>query len=130
VPILRAEQALADVELRHHGRSVKLKALVDTGASKSVISRRLADELGSFIPLERPYELRTADREGRLRITGQCLAEVVFEGIRVPGRAVFEVAENLREGVDLIIGRPEINAWGIIFTPEGPRRVPIEFEVL
>ena len=129
---MRAEQALADVELRHRGRSVRLKALVDTGASKSVISRRLADELGSFIPLERPYELRTADREGRLRITGQCLAEVVFEGIQVPGRAVFEVAENLREGVDLIIGRPEIDAWGIIFTPEGPRprKVPIEFEVL
>jgi len=129
---LRAEQALADVELRHRGRSVRLKALVDTGAGKSVISRHLADELGSFIPLERPYELRTADREGRLRITGQCLAEVVFEGIRVPGRVVFEVAENLREGVDLIIGRPEIDAWDIVFTPEGPRprKVPIEFEIL
>jgi hypothetical protein len=36
------------------------------------------------------------------------------------------------KGVDLIIGRPEIDAWGIVFTPEGPkpRRVPIEFEIL
>jgi len=129
---LRAEQALADVELRHRGRSVRLKALVDTGASKSVISRHLADELGSFIPLERPYELRTADREGRLRITGRCPAEVVFQGTEVPGRAVFEVAEILRKDVGLIIGRPEIDAWDIIFTPEGPRprKVPIEFEVL
>ena len=57
---------------------------------------------------------------------------MVFQGTEVPGRAVFEVAENLREGVDLIIGRPEIDAWDIVFTPEGPRprRVPIEFEVL
>jgi len=132
VPILRAEQALADVELRHRGRSVRLKALVDAGASKSIISKRLADELGSFIPLERPYELRTADREGRLRIVGRCMVEVAFQGTEVPGGAVFEVAENLREGVDLIIGRPEIDAWGIIFTPEGPRprKVLIEFEVL
>ena len=132
IPILRAEQALADVELRHRGRSVRLKALVDAGASKSIISKRLADELGSFIPLERPYELRTADREGRLRIVGRCMVEVAFQGTEVPGGAVFEVAENLREGVDLIIGRPEIDAWGIIFTPEGPRprKVPIEFEVL
>ncbi len=129
---MRAEQALAEVELRHRGRSIRLKALVDTGASKSVISKRLADELGSFIPLERPYELRTADEEGRLRIIGRCMVDVVFQGIEVPGGAVFEVAENLRKGMDLIIGRPEIDAWDVIFTPEGPRprKVPIEFEII
>jgi hypothetical protein len=57
---------------------------------------------------------------------------VVFQGVEVPGGAVFEVAENLREGVDLIIGRPEIDCWDIVFTPEGPkpRRAPIEFEIL
>jgi hypothetical protein len=57
---------------------------------------------------------------------------VVFQGVEVPGGAVFEVAENLRGGVDLIIGRPEIDSWGIVFTPEGPkpRRAPIEFEIL
>jgi hypothetical protein len=57
---------------------------------------------------------------------------VVFQGVEVPGGAVFEVAENLRKGVDLIIGRLEIDAWGMMFTPEGLklRRMPIEFEVL
>ena len=47
----------------------------------------------------------------------------------MPGGARFEVAENLREDVDHLIGRPEVDAWGIIFTPEGPgpRKVPIEF---
>jgi hypothetical protein len=55
-----------------------------------------------------------------------------IEGVEVPGGARFEVAENLREDVDLIIGRPEIDAWDITFTPEGPRprKVPIEFEVI
>jgi len=45
---------------------------------------------------------------------------------------VFEVAENLRADVELIIGRPEIDSWDIVFTPEGPkpRKVPIEFEII
>jgi hypothetical protein len=82
--------------------------------------------------LKEPYELRTADEGGRLRIVGYSRVEVAFQGVEVPGGAVFEVAENLRKGVDLIIGRPEIDSWGIVFTPEGPRlrKVPIEFEVL
>ena len=129
---MKTEQAIANVELRYKGKVVKLKALVDTGASKSVISKRLANELGAFIPIEEPYELKTADKEGRLRIIGYCRVDVVFQGVKVPGGAVFEVAENLREDIDLIIGRPEIDAWDIIFTPEGPRprKVPIEFEII
>jgi hypothetical protein len=129
---MKAEQALADVLIKYGERAVKVKALVDSGASKSVISRRLSREVGSFIPLSEPYELRTADKEGRLRIIGQCLVEVVFQGVKVPGRALFEVAENLREDLELVIGRPEIDAWDIIFTPEGPRprKVPIEFEIV
>jgi hypothetical protein len=129
---VKAEQALAEVELKFKDRRVKLKALVDTGSSRSVISKRLADYLGAFTPLEKPYELRTADRGGRLKVVGYCNVDVVFEGVEVPGGARFEVAENLREDVDLIIGRPEMDAWEITFTPEGPRprKVPIEFEVI
>ncbi|MEM0267112.1 MAG: retropepsin-like aspartic protease [Thermofilaceae archaeon] len=127
---MKPEQAIANVELRHRDKAVKIKALVDTGASKSIISKRLADELQSFISLREPYELRTADEKGRLKIVGRCMVDVVFQGVKVPGGAVFEVAENLR--ADLIIGRPEIDSWDIAFTPEGPkpRKVPIEFEII
>ncbi len=129
---MRVEQAFADVKLECDGRTVELKALVDTGASKSVISKRLAEELKAFIPLKEPYELRTADEGGRLEIVGRCMVDVVFQGVEVPGGAVFEVAENLRKDIELIIGRPEIDAWEIVFTPEGPRprKVPIEFEII
>lgn len=129
---MRAEQAYADVQLRFKDKSLRVKALVDTGASRSVASRRLAEELGSFMPLRKPYELRTTDKEGRLKVTGRCMTEVTFQGVEVPGGVVFEVAENLREDVQLIIGRPEIDAWNVIFTPEGPkpRKVPIEFEII
>lgn len=129
---MKPEHAFADIELKHADKSIVLKALVDTGASKSVISKRLADELGAFIPLRKPYELRTADEEGRLKVMGRCMVDVVFQGVEVPGGAVFEVAENLRRDAGLIIGRPEIDTWDIVFTPEGPkpRKIPIQFEIL
>ncbi len=129
---MKPEHATAGVKLSYGGKSVELKALVDTGASRSVISKRLADKLGALIPLKEPYELRTADEGGRLKIVGRCMVDVVFQGVKVPGGAVFEVAENLRKDVELIIGRPEVDSWDIIFTPEGPkpRKVPIEFEVI
>jgi len=128
--MMKPEQAVADVELRYGGRFVRVKALVDTGVSRSVISRRLADQLEVLMPLKKPYRLRTADK-GELRIIGFCNVNVRFQGVEVPGRARFEVAENMRE-VDLIIGRPEIDTWGIVFTPEGPkpRKISIEFEII
>jgi len=129
---VRWEESTAEVELRYGDRVVRVRALVDTGAGRSVMSKRLADKLSAFTPLRKPYELKTADREGRLRIIGFCNVDVAFQGVEVPGGARFEVAENLREGIDLIIGRPEIDSWGIVFTPEGPRlrKVPIEFVVI
>ncbi len=129
---MKLEQATARVKLSSGGKSIEVEVLVDTGASKSVVSKELAERLNALIPLKEPYEIRTADEEGRLRIVGRCMVDVEFQGVRVPGGAVFEVAENLRKGVDLIIGRPEIDSWGIVFTPEGPkpRKVPLEFEIM
>jgi len=129
---MKPEYIYADVELMHRSKVVRVKALVDTGASRSAISKRLADMLGCFIPLEKPYELRTADEGDRLRVIGKCIVGVVFQGVEVPGGAVFEVVENLRKDVDLIIGRTEIDSWDIVFTSEGPRprKVPIEFEIV
>jgi predicted aspartyl protease len=129
---MKPEQAFASVELKHGDRFMKLKALVDTGASKSIVSKRLSDKLNSFVPLKEPYELRTANEEGKLKIIGKCMVDIAFQGVKVPGGAVFEVAENLRKDVEIIVGRPEIDAWDIVFTPEGPkpRKVPIEFEII
>ncbi len=111
---------------------LRIKALVDTGASRSVISKTLSEKLGSFIPSERAYDVRTAEKEGRLKIVGHCITRMVFQGVEVPGEVIFEVAENLREDVQLAIGRPEMDAWDIVFTPEGPkpRKRPIEFEII
>jgi len=82
------------------------------GDSRSVMSRALSDKLGAFTPLRETYDLRTADEGGKLKVIGYSRVGIVFQGVEVPGGAAFEVAENLRKGVDLIIGRSEIDAWG------------------
>lgn len=129
---MKPEQVVADVEMGYRGRVIRRRCLVDTGGSRSVISKNIAEELGCLIHLSEPYELRTADKDGKLKVVGYCRVEITFQGVKVPGGAVFEVAENLREGTDLVIGRPEIDAWDIIFTSEGPKpkKVPIEFEII
>jgi len=129
---LRIEHALADVELEYRGRRIKKRALIDTGASKSIISKRLAMQLNAFMPLDEPYILRTADKDGKLIISGFARLKVKFQGVEIPGGCTFEVAENLREDIDVIIGRPEIDSWGIIFTTKGARlrKVPVEFDII
>ncbi|MHA1595137.1 MAG: aspartyl protease family protein [Candidatus Baldrarchaeia archaeon] len=42
---MRAEQVFAGVELKHEDKTISVRALVDTGASRSVISLRLARRL-------------------------------------------------------------------------------------
>jgi len=37
------------------------------------VAERLADKLQVFIPLSEPYELRTADEKGKLKIVGKSL---------------------------------------------------------
>jgi len=116
-----SKRVSAAVELRFRGKSVKLSALVDVNLSKSVVSKRVADELNSFVPLEETYEIEWSDKEERLRIVGRCIGEVIFQGVEVPGKVTFEVAENLCREADLIIGRPEADLWNIIFTSDGPK---------
>jgi predicted aspartyl protease len=61
---MKPDEVAAEVKLRFGDRSVKLKAVVDTGASRSVMSRALSDKLGAFTPLKEPYDSRTADEGG------------------------------------------------------------------
>jgi hypothetical protein len=61
---MKSDEVVAEVELRFGDKSVKLKAIVDTGASRSVMSRFLSDKLGAFTQLEESYDLRTADEGG------------------------------------------------------------------
>jgi hypothetical protein len=52
------------------------------------MSRALSDELGAFTPLEKPYDLRTADEGGRLRIVGYCRVGLFFRAWRCPAERI------------------------------------------
>ncbi len=124
------KHVMARVKLGYGDRPEEVEAIVDAGASVSVVSRRLAERLGCFRPAMKPYELRTAEEGGFVRIIGYRRATVALEGYEMPGETTFEAAENLSR--DLIIGRPEIDKWDVVFTPEGPRprKYPVELELI
>lgn len=63
---------------------------------------------------------------------GAAWLELYFKVLGCQAEQFLKLQKNLREGMNLLIGRPEINAWGIIFTSEGPRpkKVPIELEII
>lgn len=85
---MKPEQAVADVELRSGDKVIKLKGLVDTDASRSVISKRLSEKLDAFIRLKEPYNLKTADKEGKLRISGFSRLDVTFQGVKMPVKII------------------------------------------
>jgi len=67
------------------------------------------------VPYEKTREIGTAKEGGKLRLIGHfVVGKVVFEGVDIPIRvSLFEVAENLRGEVDLILGRDSIDLWNV-----------------
>jgi hypothetical protein len=116
---MRDEEVLAKVTLVKGVEVVNVTAIVDTGADVSIISRRLAEKLGCLSELEEVEEIETAKKGVTVRIVGYCIpSRIMFQGERVP-LTLFYVAEDLIE--DMIVGRHEIDLWGVVFTREGPR---------
>jgi hypothetical protein len=116
---MRDEEVLAKVTLVKGEEVVNVTAIVDTGADVSIISRRLAEKLGCLSELEEVEEIETAKKGVTVRIVGYCIpSRIMFQGERVP-LTLFYVAEDLIE--DMIVGRHEIDLWGVVFTREGPR---------
>jgi hypothetical protein len=116
---MRDEEVLAKVTLVKGVEVVNVTAIVDTGADVSIISRRLAEKLGCLSELEEVEEMETAKKGVTVRIVGYCIpSRIMFQGERVP-LTLFYVAEDLIE--DMIVGRHEIDLWGVVFTREGPR---------
>jgi hypothetical protein len=116
---MRDEEVLAKVTLVKGEEVVNVTAIVDTGADVSIISRRLAEKLGCLSELEEIEEIETAKKGVTVRIVGYCIpSRIMFQGERVP-LTLFYVAGDLIE--DMVVGRHEIDLWGVVFTREGPR---------
>jgi len=96
----------------------ELEAIFDTTIWPSVMSKKLAMEIGHYWELEDKHKYDLQITQGRkVRIIGHCTAIPEIAGCRlIP--ADFVVSDEV-EG--LTIGKGHIIQWDLIFTPEGPR---------
>jgi len=114
-------------------KDIEVDALFDTGASRSVISKDLADKIKRFIelPEKEKYKMGVAKEGITIEIIGKCNTIANIVGCEAPV-TTFEVTDGLPKGRDLIIGRPQLDEWGIQFTPEGPKpkKCPMVLELI
>lgn len=129
---MRDNQAIGKVRLTSDGQMLEVDALFDTGAARSVMSVDLAKRLStgySKLPQGQAYAL-TTPKGGRLRVDGHIQAKVELYGCDVPSTGI-EVSPDLTHG-RLIVGRPQLDEWDIVFTKAGPRprTCPIKLELI
>ncbi len=121
------------IRLGSGGKTIEVDALFDTGASRSVLSSDIAEQLKSGyvrLPADQEYSLGTASRDGKVRVTGRLSVTVELPDCEIPSTP-FEVSEDLEPG-KLIIGRTQLDEWGIEFTKDGPhpRTCPVRLEII
>ncbi len=105
-----ARKAVGRVELRTKAKSVEAEALFDTGATKSYVSSRVADELG-YVKYREPKKVVLAVEGMEGLVVGYLAARVVIEGCELPLEHAFGVVEGLRH--DVVIGMDIMEPYDI-----------------
>jgi len=105
-----ARKAVGRVEPRTKAKSVEAEALFDTGATKSYVSSRVADELG-YVKYRKPKKVVLAVEGMEELVVGYLAASVVIEGCELPLEHAFGVVEGLRHGV--VIGMDIMEPYDI-----------------
>ena len=105
-----ARKVVGRVELRTEARSVEAEALFDTGATKSYVSSRVADELG-YVKYREPKRVVLAVEGMEGLVVGYLAARVVIEGCELPLEHAFGVVEGLRH--DVVIGTDIMEPYDI-----------------
>jgi len=96
-----AGRIIGRVGLRTEAKSINVESLLDTGATKSYISSKLADELG-YVKYREPRKAMLAVENMEGPVIGYLTAGVVINGCELPLEHTFGVVEGLRQ--DAIIG--------------------------
>ena len=97
-----------EIEILGSKGSRKVVALFDSGATYSIISQPIAQEVEIFTPLPQPKKLKTAD-SNIITITHRVSLDFKINGITLSDE--FLVFEKLPE--DVIIGAKTMQAWRI-----------------
>jgi predicted aspartyl protease len=125
-----AKRVVGRVELRTEAGGVEAEALFDTGATKSFVSSRLADELG-YVKYREPKKVMLAVEGMEGPVVGYLVARVVIDGCELPLEHAFGVVDGLRH--DAVIGMDVMEPYDVeLDVKEGRarlRRVPPTLEV-
>jgi predicted aspartyl protease len=100
------------IELIGRKSRKKVKALFDTGSSKSFINMKLADEITPLIELVEPKVFETAS--GELKASYVIYPDIILDGHRLFWTLI--VVDNLTE--EVIIGADFFQRWRIKLDPE------------
>jgi len=105
-----AGRIVGKVGLRTEAKSVNVESLLDTGATKSYISARLADEL-EYVKYREPRKAMLAVENMEALVIGYLTAGVMINGCELPLEHTFGVVEGLRR--DAVIGMDIMEPYDI-----------------
>ena len=105
-----AGRIVGRVGLRTEAKSINVESLLDTGATKSYISSKLADELG-YVKYREPRKVMLAVKNTEGLVIGYLTAAVVINGCELPLEHTFGVVEELRH--DAVIGMDIMEPYDI-----------------
>jgi predicted aspartyl protease len=110
-----------EVEVKGDLGKVEVKALFDTGASRTIIKKEIAKRIASLIELPKPRTITLGDEEHKIEVK-----EIIGLVINIDGYFLTtdaDVSEKLAHS--LIIGASTMQQWGIVIDP-GEEKVIIK----
>ncbi len=111
-----ARRVVNEVGLTVQGKRINVKAIFDTGATRSFVSLELAEKLG-YIRYDKPIEVLLATKEKKASMVGELIARVKTLGYELPLSHVFGVIEQLNH--DTIMGMDIMEPYEIVVDTKG-----------
>lgn len=103
-----------EVKVKSNKGESQVRALFDTGASRTFIRSDVATKIGDLVELSRPRVATLGDGENRIEIKHQILLEIAIDDYFISADA--DVSAKLAH--ELIIGASTMQEWGIAVEPK------------
>ena len=103
-----------EVKVRSNKGESQVRALFDTGASRTFIRSDVAIRIGDLVELSRPRVATLGDGENKVEIKHQILLEIALDDYFISADA--DVSPKLAH--ELIIGASTMQEWGIAVEPK------------
>jgi len=110
----RMSRVFREVRIKSDRGEETVRALFDTGASRTFIRSDIAQKVGSLVPFSRPKIATLGDGEGKIEITKGMFLEITLDDYFISTDA--DVSDKLAH--DLIIGASTMQEWGIGVEPQ------------